>query len=154
MCTTTADPRCPEQDLAREVVAASGAQPTDNVTIAGTENIEILIELIRRGCSHVLCRSAVHGPHMAAPPADVLIAPNVKSETELHIVLTRLGHDLRPRGALVVSCPENCRCLSERGLRRLLVAAGFTAVERIAGHGDVGTIWCAHKMRAPMARAA
>ena len=86
MNTANAEPRSLEQDLAHEVVAASGARPTDNVTIAGTEHIEILIELIRRGFSHVLCRSAEHGPHMAAPPADILIAPNIKSETELQHV--------------------------------------------------------------------
>src|SRR5579872_6337453 len=100
---TNDDPRSPERALAREVIAASGAQPADNVTIAGAEHLEVLIELIRRGFCQVLCRSADHGPHMATSPADVLIAPNVKSETDLRSVLTRLGRDLRPRGVLVFS---------------------------------------------------
>ena len=154
MNTTNDDSRCPKRDLVNEVIAASGAQPADNVTIAGTEHLEILIELIRCGFSHVLCRSADHGPRMAAPPADILIAPNVKSEADLRTVLTRLGRDLRPRGLLVLSHAQNCSSFNERHLRRLLTEGGFTAVERIAEHGDVGTLWCAHKQAASLRRAA
>lgn len=153
MCTTNDDPRRLERYLAREAVALSGAGPMDNVTIAGAEHIEIVIELIRRGFCNVLCRSPANGPHLAAPPADLLIAPNVKTESELIGVLTRLGHELRPRGVLVISCAETGSALSDRCLRRLLMEQGFSAVERIAG-GDIGTLWCAHKARAPVARAA
>ena len=154
MSHTTDDPRSLERDLAREAVTVSGARPTDNVTIAGTAHIEIVIELVRRGFSHVVCQSAINGPHMAAPPADLLIAPNVKSETELRSVLKRLAHDLRPRGVLVISCAAIGSSLSERCLRRLLMEEGFSAVERSASRGDVGTLWCAHKARAALARAA
>ncbi len=124
------------------------------MTIAGSGHIEILVEFIRRGFSDVLCRSAVHGPHMAAPPADVLIAPNVASEADLHGILTRLASDLRPRGVLVISCAKTFSSFDERRLRRRLMESGFTAIERIAARGDVGTLWCAHKQAASMRRAA
>ena len=143
-----------EQDLARRLVTASGARPADVVTIAGSGHIEILIELIRRGFSDVLCRSAVDGPHMATPPADVLLAPNVTSETDLDSVLKRLGSDLRPCGILALSIPPIFSSLDERRLRRRLFECGFTAIERIAGRGDAGTLWCARKHAAAVRHAA
>jgi hypothetical protein len=154
MSTIEDDPRSAELTLAHEVIAASGARPADNVTIAGAGNIEIVLELNRRGFAHVLCRSADHGPHMAAPPADVLIAPGVKSETDLRAILTRLGRDLRARGALVISCARASSSLSEMRLRRLLVEAGFTAVERIEGRDNLRTLWCARKRAAHLRQAA
>jgi hypothetical protein len=154
MSNTNDDRRSPARDVVHEVITASGARTADNVTIAGTEHLEILIELIRRGFSHVLCQSSDHGPHMAAPPADILIAPNVKSEADLQAVLTRLGRDLRPRGVLVMSYAQESSSFSDRRLRRLLMEGGFAAVERIAGHGSVGTLWCAHKQAASLPRAA
>ena len=140
--------------LAHEIISASGAQSADNVTIAGIEHLEVMIELIRRGFSHVLCRSADRGPHMGVPPTDILIAPNVKSEAVLRDVVTRLGYDLRPRGILLISCAYACSSLNEQRVRRLLMECGFTAVERITVRDDVGTIWCAHKKAASMPRAA
>jgi hypothetical protein len=146
--------RSSKRDIGPEVIAVSGALPADNVTIAGTGHLEMMVEFIRRGFSHVQCRSADNGPHLPASPTDILIAPDVKSEADLTAVLTRLGRDLRPRGLFVISCAQAGSSIDERRLRRLLLAGGFTAVERIAGHGGAGTLWCAHKAAAPMRRAA
>ncbi|HXQ50404.1 MAG TPA: hypothetical protein VN802_04860 [Stellaceae bacterium] len=154
MNTANTEPRSLERALAQEVVTASGARPADHVTIAGTDHVEVLVEFIRRGFSNVLCRSAEHGPHIPAPPADVLVAPDVKSEAGLSCVLARLGRDLRPRGILVMTCARTCSPFDERRLRRVLMDGGFTAVERIAGRGDVGTVWCAHKGAASLRHAA
>ena len=154
MTSSNGEPRGCERALAQELISASHARPADNVTIAGTEHLEILIELIRHGCSHALCRSAEHGPHIAAPPSDILIAPNLKDETELCNVLKRLGGDLRPRGVLVFSCAQTGSSLSDRNLRRVLIERGFATVERIAGQGDVGTLWCAYKQPASLRHAA
>jgi hypothetical protein len=154
MTTTDDGSRSPERSIAHEIITASCARPTDRVTIAGTQHVEILIELIRRGFSDVLCRSADLGPRLPTPPADILIALDVKCEADLRSVLTRLGRDLRPRGVLVVTYAQTCSSFDERRLRRLLIEGGFTAVERIAGRGDAGTLWCARKPPAAMRRAA
>jgi hypothetical protein len=154
MGTTNDGSRSIDRTLALEIIAASRARPADYVTIAGTAHLDILIELIRRGFSRVLCRSAEFGPHLATPPADILIAPDVQTESDLRSVVARLGRDLRPRGVLVMSYAQSCSSFDERRLRRLLIDGGFTAAERIAGRGDAGTLWCARKQPAAMRRAA
>jgi hypothetical protein len=101
MSTPIEEPRSPKRDLAQELISASGAKPPDNVIISGTGNLEILIEFIQCGYSHVVCRSD-HAPHITTQPADILIAPNVKGETDFRNVLTLLARDLRPHGLLVI----------------------------------------------------
>jgi hypothetical protein len=154
MTKTNGDSQSRERALVHEVLAASGARPADNVTIAGTDHLEIMIELMRCGFSHVLCQSPDHGPHMATAPADIIVAPNVTSESALGAVVTRLGRDLRPRGVLVICWARPCSALSERRLRRLLMDGGFIAMERIAGRSGAETLWCAHKLAAPLRHAA
>ena len=139
--------------LAHALIRVSHAQPTDNVTIAGAGHLELLVELMRDGYGHALCRSVDHGPHMARPPADILVAPNVRDESDLCNILQRLGSDLRPRGLIVFSCAQS-DTFGDRNLRRVLIERGFTAVERIAGEGNVGTLWCAHKRAASLRHAA
>jgi hypothetical protein len=153
MNTVNGEPRSCTRALAHELICASHARPADNVTIAGTVHLEILIELIRHGFSHALCCSAEHGPHMAMAPSDILIAPNIRNEIDLCNVLKRLGGELRPRGVLVFSCAQS-GSHSDRNLRRVIFERGFTAIERIAGHGDVGTLWCAHKQPPSLRQAA
>jgi hypothetical protein len=153
MCTTYDEQRHFERTFIQEAVAASGARPEDNVTIAGKQNVEIVIDLMRRGFSNVLCRSAENGPHVS-PPADVLIAPDLKSEADLISVLTRLGRDLRPRGVLVTTCAWASSAFDDRRLRRLFMEHGFVAMERIAGQGDAATVWRAYKGAASLRRAA
>lgn len=140
--------------LADDLIAASGAGPADQVTIAGTANLEIMIELVRRGFSQVLCRSADRGPHRTTPPADILIAANLPSEGALRSVLTQLGRELRPSGRFVLSYERNSAPCNERRLRQALLEGGFASVEQIAGSGDVGTLWCARKANASLRQAA
>jgi hypothetical protein len=154
MNTITDISRSLKRAFAHEVIVASGARPADVVTIAGPEHFEILIELERRGFSHVSCVSADYGPRMALPTADILIAPDVNGETALRNVLTRLGRDLRPRGVLVMSLAWTGSRFDERYLRRFLMENGFMAIERIAGRGDIGTLWCAYKEAASLRQAA
>jgi hypothetical protein len=154
MNTTHDEPRSLKRALASEVITASDVRPADHVTIAGAEHLEILIEFVRRGFSHVFCVSADHGPRMAISPADLIIALNLRTEAALRDVLARLGRDLRPRGVLVMSFAGTCSPFNERHLRRLLMENGFMAVERAAGHGDAGILWCAYKEAASMRHAA
>jgi hypothetical protein len=153
MNTTIEEPRSPKRDFAQEFITASGARPSDNVIISGAGNLEILIEFIQRGFSHVICQSD-HAPHITTQPADILIAPDVKNETDFHNILTLLARDLRPHGLLIISSTSKDPSITELALRRLLKEGGFTAVKQINGTPDVGTIFCARKGVASIARAA
>jgi hypothetical protein len=153
MSTTIEEPRSPKRNLAQEFIAASGAKPPDNVVISGTGNLEILIEFIQRGFSHVICRRD-HAPHITTQPADILIVPDVGSETDLRSVLTQLARDIRPHGLLVISCSSKNRSIIELALRRLLKEDGFTVVKQTNGDTDIGAIFCACKGAASIARAA
>jgi hypothetical protein len=153
MSTAIEEPGSTKQDLVHEFIAASGAKPTDNVTITGKENLEILIQFIRCGFSHVLCRSD-HCPHITAPPADILIAPAVQGESDLIDILTRLARDLRPQGVLVTSYSGTDPVFTELALRRILRQCAFAAIKQVAGPKGVGTILCCHKQADSMRRAA
>jgi hypothetical protein len=146
------EPRSPQRDFACEFINASGAKPEDNVTIAGAGNLDLLIEFIQRGFSHVVCQSD-HGPHITAQPADILIAPHLKSKSDFDSVISRLMRDLSPHGALVVSCAKNSS-FSEWDLRRLLKEKGFRTMRQIDSNKGAGTIFCTQREAASMARAA
>jgi hypothetical protein len=153
MSTASEEPQSTQRDLAQEFITISGAKPPDNLVISGTGNLDILIEFIQRGFSHVVCQSD-HAPHITSQPIDILIAPNVKSENDFHNVMTLLARDLRPQGLLVMSCTLNDPSITDLALRRLLKESGFTAVKQINNNPDVGTILCARKEAASIARAA
>jgi hypothetical protein len=152
MRTTTEEPRSPKRDLAHEFITASGAQPADNVIIAGAGNLELLIEFIQRGFSHVVCQSD-HGAHITTQPGDILIAPNLKSKSDFHSVMTLLVRDLSPHGVLVISRDQN-PSFTEWDLRRCLKENGFRAVRQFDCREGAGTILCARKEVASVAHAA
>lgn len=139
-------------DLANELIAASAAHPSDKVMIAGADHLDLLIALIRRGFSSVDCQSAACGPHAPRGETDVLIAPSVRSETDLGGILQRLGPSLRPHGVIVVHSATTLDPRDERRLRQRLVEAGFTAIEPLAS--PVGHLWYARRQAAAMACAA
>jgi hypothetical protein len=153
MSTTIEEPRSPKRDIAQEFIAVSGAKPPDNVIIFGAGNLEMLIEFIQRGFSHVVYQSG-HAPHITTQPADILIAPNLKCEAEIRNVLALLTRDLRPRGILVISCTPAAPSITELALRRLLKEGGFSAVKQANYNSDFGIIVCARKEAASIARAA
>jgi hypothetical protein len=140
--------------VANELVAASAAHPADKVIIAGTDQLELLIALLRQGCSNIDCRSPECGPHPRAGAMDVVIAPAVRSEAELRHTLHRFGFVLRPRGVFMVleASPHDMR--NERRLRQIFFEAGFAAVERVPSRSGFGQVWRAYKQTAAMAHAA
>jgi hypothetical protein len=152
------DSRNRERALAHELIAVSGARPADKVMIAGPELPEILSELIRRGFPHIRCSSEDCGAKPLSAPADVVIAGEIemKSEAAMRRLLTRLGGSLRPRGVLVISscCDRTSSAIDDQKLRQILMQHGFMVIERIPGHGSVGTLWRAHKGTASMRPAA
>ncbi len=140
-------------DPGDELIAASHANATDRVMIAGAEQLALLTTLIRRGYLNVACQSAERGPHAPMPETDVLLVPRVRCESELLSILHHLGRALRPRGTLVLQVAEPLRA-DEKRLRRLVMEAGFTALERIPGDMGSEPLWCARKHAETTARAA
>jgi hypothetical protein len=152
MRTITEEPRSPKRDLAYEFVNASGAKPADNITIAGGGNLDLLIEFIHRGYFHVVCQSD-HGPHITAQPADILIAPHLKSKSDFDSIITQLIRDLNPHGVFVVSCDQGSS-FTEWDLRRLLKEKGFRTMRQTNSIKGAGAIFCARREAASVARAA
>lgn len=141
-------------DLAAELVAASGAHATDKVLIAGADQLDFLVALIQRGFSQVACQSADCGPHASKGDADILIAPHVRSETDLLHILQRLGRVLGPRGVFVAYIVTPSEFGNERRLRQIFLEAGFGALERLPSRAGIGNPWCARRQAASMAWAA
>ena len=138
--------------LANELVAASAAHSSDRVIIAGTDQLEFLITLLRRGFANVDCMSASDGPPLHAGEADIVIAPSVQGEADLLHILQRFGCTLRPRGVLVLH--EASPVHDERRMRQFFFSSGFAAVERVPSVNGFGHHWCAYKQNAAAAQAA
>jgi hypothetical protein len=148
------DRRSPLSDLdADALIAASGAQPSDRIIIAGSDQLGLMIALIRRGFANVICQSGTCGPHSPAGQCDILIMPSLRNEPDLAQILRHLGGALRRHGVVVLRASPFARG-SERLLRQTLMDGGFSAVERVPGRGRHGDLWCAHKYGAALARAA
>jgi hypothetical protein len=143
------EPCCTTTDLADALINASGARRTDRVVIAGRGNLDLLVALCRRGYAHAASQAADQGPHIGGTAADVLLAPNISSETELTAVLSRLGRRLRDGGTLVV---RGAHRLLDNRLRRLIADCGFTLTSRDVRADDGSILLCARK-RAVAARA-
>ena len=141
------------RSLAEEFLAASAALPTDRVIIVGSDQLKLLIALLRCGFAKVDCLSAICGPHPPRGEADIVIAPDVRSVTELHNVLHRFACTLRPRGVLLMHAAD-VDFHSERRIRQMFLNAGFAALERLPCHDGIGHLWCARNQPVAMARAA
>jgi hypothetical protein len=152
MSIVAEEPRSPKRNFAFEFVNASGAKPVDNIIVAGAGNLDLLVEFIHRGYSHVVCQSE-HGPHITAQPADILIAPHLKSKSDFDSVMTQLVRDLSPHGAIIVSCAHGSS-FTEWDLRRLLKEKGFRTLRQTTSNKGAGTILCARREAASVARAA
>jgi len=149
MCTTIT--RDQASDLAASLVEAQIAGPTDNVTIAGCNQLELLIALSNRGLRHATCRDAKNGPHGGEPATDILVIPDIDSETQLSATVARLGHELRQGGSIVAITPPSDA--ARMTLRRVLVSCGFIEMHALTVSGG-RTLVCARKPATIAARAA
>lgn len=153
MCTPATDGErrssadCPA--LATDLVVAAAAHPSNKIIIAGADRVDMMIDLLRRGFRDVACQAATCGPHARAGQADIVIAPDIRSEAELQTVLRRFGSALRPHGVLVMR--EAIAARGDNRLRQIVLEAGFAGVARIPADAGSGRIWCAY--RAPLATA-
>jgi hypothetical protein len=140
--------------VAKRLVAASAAQPSDHVIVIGASQIELLLALLHLGFSNVDCLSPANGPHPRKDAADAVIVPAVSSESDLRHILQRFICTLRPRGVFVVRDARSLAADDERRLRKIFFEAGFSAVERVPAHDGSGHLWCAHRRTIAMAEAA
>src|SRR5690242_7892656 len=101
MSTSHACNRGTAAHIARDMIELAGARPTDSVTIMGCEQIELVLELAARGFLDVGCRRPAGGPG-GEKLADIIVAPEIRSEQELAEVLPRLSRAVRPDGALLI----------------------------------------------------
>ena len=153
----TTAPQCGDRRaplLIADEVIATGAHLSDHVVIAGAQQLELLLALIRRGFANVSCQSAAQGPASAEGETDVLIVPSMADDADLPQILQRLGCAVRHRGALIIHGRAAGNSDGDCRLRQALVQAGFTAIERVPSRDGLGDFWCAHKYGAALAHAA
>jgi len=147
MCITEqgAAPEAAAPDGAAELIIACAAKPTDHVTIAGCEHLDLLIDFFRRGFTEAGCQ-ADRGPHDGHHPSDVLIVPKVASDLALLHVVARLGCDLRPGGMLVIRDRRTLSNGERRQLLGILAQKGFAPADGAGRWLESGGILCALKM--------
>lgn len=146
MCTCEGEiSEAAEPDPAAELIAACGAKPTDHVTIAGCENLDLLIEFLRHGFTEAGCQ-ADRGPHDGIRPSDVLVVPKISSDLELLRIVARLGCDLRPGGMLIMRDDRKLAGGQRRQLLRSLTQRGFTPIDRVRRWLEWGGILRVRKM--------
>lgn len=135
------------------LIAACAAKPSAKIIIVGAEQIDLLLAFLRRDFACVECVSAASGPNPQRDGADVVVASAVRSEPDLLHILKRFGGTLSPHGALVIG-EASASIGDDKRLRRILLEAGFGAVERHPSCSGFERLWCAYKQDAALARAA
>ena len=135
-----------------DFIEISGAAPSDKVIIAGAKNLDLLVSLMRHGFAEVICQSSTQDPCVGQSPADIILAPTVRSETDLLSILRRLGLALRRGGVLVLRTTQPFNFLNNARLRQALADSGCTDFDRVAAGG--GFVWRTQKCALAVARAA
>jgi hypothetical protein len=125
MFDTSTRPGTAADELVGEMIRYSGARPSDNVLLAGSD-IGLLVELCRRGFAHA-CLAAAPGPR-GAEQADVLWLPHVSTEALAGGRLHGFVHGLRDGGTVVLQGDAPASRDVVAALRRLLQAEGCQAV--------------------------
>jgi hypothetical protein len=133
------EPQGTTSDAAARLIRACDARPTDHVTIAGSDNLELVIDFLRLGFAEAGCR-ADRGPHEGHRHSDILVIPRVSSDLALLHVVARLGGDLRPGGTLVVRDDRPLSDAERQQLLRLLTQRGFAPIDRSASWLQSGGI--------------
>jgi hypothetical protein len=121
--TEASDDKPPE--LIDQMIGAGGAQPNDQVIVAGT-HLDLLLGLLRRGFAGATCaarRCPTGGEH-----ADLLLVPITNAPEHLRGLLPRLIHCLRPGGTAVFHKPQDCT-LRRQELRLMLQELGLAALD-------------------------
>ena len=117
------------RQFANRAVALASASPDDKVLIFGSEQIDLLVELATRGFVDVACSclSACGAPSIVAERlADIVLAPDVRDEAGLCLLLSKAQRVLAPDGVVVVRIAHSCL---PAWLHEDLTAQGFTLVQ-------------------------
>jgi hypothetical protein len=133
MFDTSTRPRAAADELVGEMVRHSGARPSDNVLLAGSD-IGLLVELCRRGFAHA-CLAAAPCPRGVAQ-ADVLWLPHASTEALAVGRLHGFVDGLRDGGTVVVQGDAPASRDVVAALRRLLQAEGCQAVGQMLRAGS------------------
>jgi hypothetical protein len=115
------EPDDDRNELIDQMIRAGGAQPNDQVIIAGTQ-LDLLLGLLRRGFAGVTS-AARRGP-IGGDNADLLLIPIANSPEQLQNLLPRLIRCLRPGGTAVLYKPEG----GSAQLRRMLQDLGLATL--------------------------
>lgn len=137
-----------------DFIEISGAVPSDKVIIAGAGHLDLLLSLMRHGFAEVICQSSTQDPCVGQSPADIILAPAVRSETDLLSILRRLGLALKRGGVLVLQTTQPFNFLNNTRLRQALADVGCTDFDRVAVRGDGGFVWRTQKCALAVDRAA
>lgn len=148
---TTLSPTIPSVDA---FLAASSAQPTDHIVIAGAAQLELLIGLNRRGFLDVTCRSPKATPHIPNSEADLLLAPALRDEVALSALLRGLGAILRPGGTLLFSLAQPIASPVRAKLGAVLTVFGFGKLAAVHGADGETVLWRARKQVPALRRVA
>ena len=130
-----------EVDPVDAMILLAGADPSQQVMIAGHRHVELLAGLCRRGFSAAGCQ-AVSGARVSREAVDLLWIPAVASEAEISAALVQLGRNLRPGGMLVVGDERRVKSWS---LPSWVAQHGFLATRQVALSGGRGVLLAARK---------
>jgi len=137
-----------------DFIELSGARPSDKVIIAGAKHLDLLLSLMRHGFAQVICQASTQDPCVGQSPADIILAPAVRSETDLLSILRRLGSVLRRGGVLVLQTTQPFNFLNNARLRQALADIGCSDFDRVASRGDGGFVWRTQRRALAVHRAA
>ena len=132
-------------DFAGDLIAATDARRSDRIAILGTAQFELMIAFLRCGFDEVTCiaNARAAGPTIEQP--DIIIAPDIASETGLTQALRVIGHALRPGGVAVLRFAPWASFCTQTQLLPRFAACGFAAVERLAGKSADTEFWLARQ---------
>lgn len=131
--------------FAGELIAATHAHRSDRIAILGAAQFELMIAFLRRGFDEVACIANARAADPTIEQPDIIIAPDIASETSLTKALRVIGHALRPGGVAVLRFAPWASFGTQTQLLPLFAACGFAAVERIAGNGADAEFWLARQ---------
>ncbi|HMI96949.1 MAG TPA: hypothetical protein VK479_10595 [Micropepsaceae bacterium] len=138
--------------LIDQLIALSGAQHVDRITVAGRKALDVLLGLCRRGFLHATCQTATPGPHVE-DSSDSLWILATQDTAELRTLIAKCGRDLRSGGTLIIGFDRDSSADGALRFRDVLVKCGFIPVQQ-AHSRDHRFLLCARKRERHEAMAA
>jgi len=137
--------------IVEQLVRSGLATPTSRVLVIGCEHIELVIALAHRGFTEVTCQATACGPSTGEPPADLVIIPKVRSNSDVITVLSQAKR-WGPKTVFVFGAARSAFPTMRQALKRQLVRAEFLFSEEETRRGL--RLLCARKVPPLQAQAA